>query len=148
MTSKGCGYIGRSFTGVIITIHLPHPQTLQCVGVGVFTVCKGGRKPSYLGRLRQLCDGGDSWAKFFYGIAKWIHNLLKSFNHRLFSCPKKSEIILWICINLFGSIKNVYYAFFKCFGWSTYSTRKPRGLIRAWCFGGTGSNHHEVKDES
>ena len=62
--------IGRSFTGVIITIHLPQSQTLLCGSWGVHSL-QGREKPSHLGRLGQLCDGGDSWAKlFFYGIAK------------------------------------------------------------------------------
>lgn len=108
--------IGRSFTGVIITIHLPHSQTLLCGSWGVHSL-QGWEKPSYLGRLRQLWDGGDSWAKFFFlwDCKNESDNLLKSFNHRLFFLPKKiRNYSMNTCINL-GSIKNVYYAFLKCF---------------------------------
>lgn len=98
--------IGRSFTGVIITIHLPQSQTLLCGSWGVHSL-QGREKPSHLGRLGQLCDGGDSWAKLFFlwDCKNESDNLLKSFKHRLSSCPRKSEIILWIHVLILDPLK-------------------------------------------
>ena len=63
--------IGRSFTGVIIAIHLPQSQSLLYGSWGVHSL-QGWEKPSHLGRLGQLCHGGDflSQTFFFNGIAK------------------------------------------------------------------------------
>ena len=52
---------------------------------------------------------------FLWDCKNESDNLLKSFNHRLFFLPKKiRNYSMNTCINL-GSIKNVYYAFLKCF---------------------------------
>ena len=57
--------IGRSFTGVIIAIHLPQSQSLLYGSWGVHSL-QGWEKPSHLGRLGQLCHGGDFLSQTFF----------------------------------------------------------------------------------
>ena len=98
--------IGRSFTGVIIAIHLPQSQSLLYGGLGC----------TQLARVRKTISLGKAWTAlswrrfpepnfFLWGCKNESDNLLKSFKHRLSSGPRKSEIILWIHVLILDPLK-------------------------------------------